>query len=149
MKTTNNFQSITIYNNQVSEEFAEQIVDFLISIPRVCEAFKNRLFVQPNPKDIFILALTELRDTGDIDCLVRALNWQQNTIDSLRHDVDHYHKTLLKLDVVRQECARLQHNLTVLRNRNSELVKALQESKVSIPKRKEYEIKKKNSNPSR
>lgn len=149
MKPKNNFRTITIYNDSVSEEFAESIVDYLISIPRLCEAFKNRLFVQPNPKDIFILALTELRDTGDIDCLVRALNWQQNTIDSLRCDVDRYHSTLLKLDALRQECARLQHNLSVVRNRNAELIKALKECSCKIPKRNEYEIKKKNPRSSR
>lgn len=137
---------INLDKDNVSEEFAEEIVDYLISIPRLCKAFKNRLFVQPNPKDIFILALTELRDTGDIDCLVRALNWQQNTIDSLLFDVEHYRKCLLKLDDLRVECSRLQHNLSVVRSRNAELIKALKEQHCKIPKHGQYD-KEQKKNP--
>lgn len=140
---------INLVNNNCSSEFAEEVVDFLINCPNIKEAFINRLFVKPDPKDIFILALTELRDTGDIDCLVRALNWQQNTIDSLRCDVDNYHKTLLKLDVLRQECSRLQHNLSVVRDRNAQLIKALKEHYCPIPKSKNHEIKKKNPRSNR
>lgn len=139
---------INLDNNNVSQEFAEEIVDFLVTVPRLCEAFKKRFFVQPNPKDIFILALTELRDTGDIDCLVRALNWQQNTIDALSFDVERFNRTLLQLDVYRQKCARLQHSITTLRQRNAELIKALKESNSSIPKRHQYETTKKNQSKS-
>lgn len=139
-----NYSTITIYNNDCSEEFAEEVIDFISSIPRLRDAFKRRFFVQPDPKDIFILALTELRDTGDIDCLIRALNWQQNTIDSLRCDLDSFHRTLTKLDTYRQEVARLKHTVNVVRTRNSELIAALKASSVPIPKSKSNENKKKN-----
>lgn len=137
-KKTSKKLFVELFKGDISETSAEELVDFLIEVPTLCECFKKRLFVQPNPKDIFILALTELRDTGDIDCLVRALHWQQNTIDSLRYDVDHYHKSLLKLDALRIECSRLQHNLGVVRSRNAELIRALQEQHCKIPKRGDY-----------
>lgn len=144
-----NITTFTIFNNDCSVEFAEEIVDFLIKIPRLCDAFKRRLFVQPDPKDIFILALTELRDTGDIDCLIRSLNWQQNTINSLLCDVDALNRSLIQTDRLRQEVARLRHNIGVVRNRNSELLSALKSNGCTIPKRKENEIKKKNQSTSR
>lgn len=144
-----NATTFTIFNNDCSVDYAEEIVDYLITIPRLRDAFKRRLFVQPDPKDIFILALTELRDTGDIDCLVRSLNWQQNTIDSLLCDVESLNRSLVQTDRLRQEVARLRHNIGVVRNRNSELLRSLKLNGCKIPKRNEYEIKKKDQNKSR
>lgn len=127
-KIKDNFITITIFNDTVSPEFAEEIVDYLVKIPCLCEAFKNRLFVRNDPKDLFILSLTELRDTGDIDCLVRALNWQHNDIAYLSHQLQYYERSLVKLDSYRKECARLKDLSNKLRERNSELIKALKDS---------------------
>ena len=130
---------VIFLNRNVSTDMAEHIVDMLVDYPTIMTAFKNRFFSQPDPKDIFILALTELRDTGDIDSLIRALNWQQNTINSLSCDLQGYHRSLSKLDTYRQEVARLKHRCNVLSQRNCELIQALRASCVKIPKSKKHE----------
>ena len=96
--------------------------------------FAQELYVSPSPSDLFVASLSELRDTGDIDALVRALNWQHNDISFLSSQLDGYERTLVKMDKLRQECARLRDSANKLRERNSALIQALKESNSPIPK---------------
>lgn len=74
------------------------------------------------PDELFIKALAQLKDTGDIDVLVRHLSWQQNDIAFLSHQLKDYESTLVKLDKSLSDVARLRDSCNRLRKRNGELL---------------------------
>lgn len=74
------------------------------------------------PDDLFIKALAQLKDSGDIDVLVRHLSWQQNDIAFLSHQLKDYESTLVKLDKALSDVARLRDSCNRLRKRNGELL---------------------------
>lgn len=128
-------------------------LDFLKTIfsnKKLVDDIVKRVFPEASPKDLFVQSLANLRDTGDIDSLVRALNWQHNDISYLSHQLVHYESSLRKLDELRVTCARLRDSAEQLRKRNSELITALREANVKIPKSsKSNEKPKKNPRSSR
>ena len=115
-----------------SDQQQRDILDALLH-SSIRSAMSDVLLVSPDPKDLFVVALSQLRDSGDIDVLVRALNWQHNDIAFLSHQLQGYERSLSKLDTYRKECARLRDAANNLRDRNSELIKALTESNIKIP----------------
>ena len=115
-----------------SEQQQRDILDALLH-SSIRSAMSEVLLVSTKPDDLFVVSLSQLRDTGDIDCLVRALNWQHNDIAYLSHQLHGYERSLEKLDIYRKEVARLRDSANKLRERNSELIKALKESNIKIP----------------
>lgn len=92
---------------------------------------EERIFAKVgDPRDLFVKSLAELRSTGDIDCLVRHLSWQQSDIANLLCEVKDYNRCLAKLDEFRVKCACLQDSVTKLRKRNSELVRSIKNSNI-------------------
>lgn len=81
------------------------------------------------PDDLFIKALAQLKDTGDIDVLVRHLSWQQNDIAFLSHQLKDYESTLVKLDKALSDVARLRDSCNRLRKRNGELLHTIRTHK--------------------
>ena len=110
------------------------IVDILLSDPVLRKSLRDAFFDRPSPTDLFIISLAQLKDNGDIDSLVRALNWQHNDIAFLSSRLEGYERSLQKLDDLRREVARLRDDAVKLRERNSALIRALKDSNVSIPK---------------
>lgn len=117
--------------NLVLEEDATDLVDVVCDSP-LYAMIEERVFAKVgDPRDLFVKALAELRSTGDIDCLVRHLSWQQSDISNLLCELKDYNRSLKKLDDFRIKCSRLQDSVTKLRERNAELVRAIKNSNIS------------------
>lgn len=95
---------------------------------------RSEITAFPDSRDLFVRALAELRDTGDIDCLVRALNWQHNDIAFLSHELAQFESSIAKLDKLRIQVARLKDANNTLKQRNIELINALRSSNLKIPR---------------
>ena len=103
--------------------------------------FRSQISSVPDSRDLFVRALAELRDTGDIDCLVRALNWQHNDIAFLSHELSQFESSLAKLDKLRVQVARLKDANNTLKQRNIELINALRSSNLKVPRSNEKKTK--------
>ena len=110
------------------------IVDLIYNEPKFRDALRDKFFDAPSPRDLFVVSLANLRESGDIDVLIRALNWQHNDIAYLTSRLVGYERNLEQLDSLRIEVARLKDSANQLRERNSELIRALRESNTKIPK---------------
>ena len=110
----------------VTRKEINDFVDFLLDTPfrdSIISKVRSLVLSRPSSRDLFVRSLSELADTGDIDTLVRHLNWQHNDIMHLTHELQGYERALVSLDKLRQKNARLHDEINKLRSRNSELVK--------------------------
>ena len=122
--------------NDICDFDIELLVDIILRHDLVNKAIRRRLLGEkPQPKDIFIHALSCLKDTGDIDVLVRALNWQQNDIAFLSDRLQSLDRSIKVADELRVKCARLQDTVNSLRERNAELVKYIKSFGYGTPKK--------------
>lgn len=104
----------------------------VICLSPLLPLIEQRIFARVgDPRDLFVKSLAELRSTGDIDCLVRHLSWQQSDIVNLLCEIKDYNRCLAKLDEFRIKCSRLQDSVTKLRERNADLVRAIKNSNIS------------------
>lgn len=127
--------------NLVLEDDVTDLVDVVCDSP-LFPLIEQRVFAKVgDPRDLFVKSLAELRSTGDIDCLVRHLSWQQSDISNLLCELKEYNRCLKKLDEFRVKCSRLQDSVTKLRERNAELVRAIKDSNISIYGTKKIENK--------
>ena len=150
----NNFDAIVYLADTVpffSDEDWDDLVELLQDEIPFVKRFRAIFFSRkPQAKDLFIESLSRLCDDGDIDVLVRHLNWQHEVIAFLTSQLKSYESSLAKLDDLRVACARLRDQANRLRERNSALIKALRESSISIPKTPQsHEKSKKNKTSSR
>lgn len=114
----------------------ELLVDIILRHDLVNKAIRRRLLGEkPQPKDIFIHSLSCLKDSGDIDVLVRALNWQQNDIAFLSDRLQSLDRSIKVADDLRVKSARLQDTVNTLRERNAELVKFIKSLGYGTPKK--------------
>lgn len=114
----------------------EKLVDIILRHDLVNKAIRRRLLGEkPQPKDIFIHALSCLKDSGDIDVLVRALNWQQHDIAFLSDRLQSLDRSIKVADDLRVKSARLQDTVNTLRDRNAELVKFIKSLGYGTPKK--------------
>ena len=125
------------------------ILDIIISCPYLVERLKEYSVFKPveaSPDDLFVIALFKLRDTGDIDSLVRSLNWQQNDIAFLSNELKTFERTLVKLDESLSKIAKLRDDSNKLRKRNASLLSTISQLRNDKKTLKSiiYEIKKKN-----
>lgn len=117
--------------NLVLEEDVTDLVDVVCDSP-LFHLIEQRVFARVgDPRDLFVKSLAELRSTGDIDCLVRHLSWQQSDIANLLCEIKDYNRLFKKLDEYRVRSARLQDSITKLRERNAELVRAIKNFNIS------------------
>lgn len=129
------------------DKFVQALLGCPLLVPRLKAGLSRS---KPQSKDLFIEALSRLCDDGEIDVLVRHLNWQHEDIAFLTSQLKSYESSLAKLDDLRVACARLRDQANRLRERNSALIKALRESSIPLPKKpKQHEKSKKNKNSSR
>lgn len=108
---------------------------------KIYSQVRSCVLAVPDTRDLFVRALSELRDTGDIDCLVRALNWQHNDIAFLSHELSQFESSLAKLDKLRVQVARLKDANNTLKQRNIELMNALRSSNLKVPRSNEKKTK--------
>lgn len=151
-RSLNDFFDCGINGYYISDEVSQDInhlLDLIATCPYLVNRLKDYSVFQPveaSPDDLFVIALSKLRDSGDIDCLVRSLNWQQNDIAFLSNELKTFERTLVKLDDSLRKIAKLRDDSNKLRKRNATLlatISQLRDDKKTL-KSIIYEIKKKN-----
>ena len=116
-------------------DIQEEILSILLSSDLLRKSVMQRLLVQPlDPKDTFMVSLSRLRDDGDLQHLVRALNWQHMDICNLKEQLVGYERALKVTDKLRQDTARLRDNVNKLRDRNGELIKQIKNLRTNAKK---------------
>lgn len=107
-------------------DIQEEILSILLSSDLLLKSVMQRLLVQPlDPTDTFMVSLSRMRDDGDIEHLVRALNWQHLDICNLKEQLVGYERALKVTDKLRQDTARLRDSVNKLRDRNGELMRTI------------------------
>lgn len=109
-----------------TDDIQNEILSILLSSDYLLKSLMQRLMVHPlDPTDTFMISLSRMRDDGNLEHLVRALNWQHIDICNLKEQVVGYERSLKVTDKLRQETARLRDSVNKLRDRNGELMKQL------------------------
>lgn len=124
----------------LSDFSKSEYVNKIILCPELRSMLIDSLLVDPlDPRDSFMVALSNLKYNGDIDSLVRMLSWQHNNILALTDQCKDLDRTLLKLDDFRVKVAKLTRECNLLRERNAALsfnIKKLKQNGFSPSKSK-------------
>lgn len=105
------------------------LIDRLLA-GRLRQDIQERLLVHPlDPRDHFMVALSNLREDGDIEHLIRALNWMDDDIRLLSQEMSRLIGSDKAADKLRIEVARLKDSNNALREKNAQLREQLKQCK--------------------
>lgn len=120
---------ITKFYHSLSDDYKPLVLDKLL-VGRLRKDIQSRLLVQPlDPRDHFMVSLSNLREDGDIEHLVRSLNWMDDDLRYYKRRVDLLEGEQKIADKLRVEVARLKDSNNALREKNAQLKEQLKQFK--------------------